>query len=241
LLFLRTLVFYIGYVVITVSLSTVFLLAAPVAGDRGRYAIACGWCGAVLGWLRFSCGVRYKLRGLENLQALPAVIVSNHQSSWETIFYYRLAYPVSPILKKELISIPFWGWSLRYLHPIAIDRSKPREAGKSLLKQGLQRLQQGSSIIVFPEGSRSSGLTLGRFSRGAAKLAISAGAPIIPIAHDAGKCWPPRQLLKRPGTINVVIGQPIESKGRESTELTEETRLWIKSQLEQFDDNSKHA
>lgn len=239
MLILRTLVFYLGYVCITVFLSTVFLIAAPLAGDRGRYAIARGWCGAVLAWLRLTCGVSYRLHGLENLQALPAVLVSNHQSSWETIFYYRLAYPVSPILKKELISIPFWGWSLRYLHPIAIDRSKPREAGKSLLKQGLQRLQQGSSIIVFPEGSRSSGLLLGKFSRGAAKLAISAGAPIIPIAQDAGKCWPPRQLLKRPGTINVVIGEPIASEGREASELTEEAQRWISSQLEHFASGSE--
>lgn len=186
------------------------------------------WCDFILGWLRLCCGVRYKIIGLENLPEAPAVIVANHQSSWETILFYKLVFPVSPILKKELISIPFWGWSMRLLKPIAIDRSKPREAGRSLLKQGVDRIASGNSVIVFPEGSRSDFGSVKRFSRGAAKLAVAAQADIVPIAHNAGYCWPARKFIKRPGEVTVVIGERMKREGRDASELTLDAENWIR-------------
>ena len=133
--------------------------------------------------------------GSENLPEETAVFLANHQSSWETILFYGLIFPNSPILKKELLRIPFWGWSMWLQDPIAIDRSKPREAVKSLLTQGVDRIKNGKSVIVFPEGSRSPAGLIKRFSRGGAKLAIAAGVPIVPISHNAGDCWPPRESV----------------------------------------------
>jgi|TARA_B110000091_G_scaffold157110_1_gene167388 1-acyl-sn-glycerol-3-phosphate acyltransferase len=225
---LRSFIFYIGFYLGTVFISAFFILLFPVLSPKRRHIFASIWCGFVLGWLQICCGVKYIVYGLENLPNTPAVILANHQSSWETILFYKLVFPVSPILKKELTKIPFWGWSMRLLKPIAIDRSKPRGAGRSVLLQGIDRIQSGNSIIVFPEGSRSNYGSVKRFSRGGAKLAIAANTSIIPIAHNAGYCWPAHQFIKRPGVVTVVIGEKIELGGRDANELTTDVEGWIR-------------
>ena len=228
---LRSFIFYLGFYLGTVFISAFFILLFPVLSPKRRHIFASIWCGFVLGWLQICCGVKYIVYGLENLPNTPAVILANHQSSWETILFYKLIFPVSPILKKELTKIPFWGWSMRLLKPIAIDRSKPREAGRSLLIQGVDRIQKGNSVIVFPEGSRSKYGTVKRFSRGGAKLAIAANTGIIPIAHNAGYCWPAREFIKRPGIVTVVIGERIELRERDASELTADVEDWIRKKV----------
>lgn len=228
---LRSFIFYIGYYSVTIFLSIFFILLFPILPPKGRHIFASVWCGFILGWLRLCCGVRYVIHGKENLPKSPAIIIANHQSSWETILFYKLVFPVSPILKKELTEIPFWGWSMRLLKPIAIDRSKPREAGRSLLIQGVDRIQNGNSIIVFPEGSRSQSGTVRRFSRGGAKLAIAANTEIVPIARNAGYCWPAREFIKRPGIVTVVIGKKIELGERDASELTAYVENWIREKV----------
>lgn len=212
----------------TIGIATVFILLFPFMSAISRNCFAKLWCASVLRWLRFCCGVHYKLSGYENIPHYSSVFIANHQSSWETILFYKLATPVSPILKKELLHIPFWGWSMRLLDPIAIDRSKPHEAGKSLLTQGVEKLAKGKSVIVFPEGARSPPGTINRFSRGGAKLAIAAEAMLVPISHNAGDCWPPRQFIKHPGLISVSIGHPINPAGRSASDLTNQVEQWIR-------------
>ncbi len=224
----RSALFYLGYYVVTIILSAFFILLFPFLPAKGRHVFASIWCGFILGWLRLCCGVRYEIIGMENLPEAPTVILANHQSSWETILFYKLIFPVSPILKKELMDIPFWGWSMRLLKPIAIDRSKPREAGRSLLTQGVDRIKTGNTVIVFPEGSRSKFGTVKRFSRGGAKLALAAKTDVVPIAHNAGYCWPAREFIKRPGLITVVIGEKVVSADRDATELTSVVESWIR-------------
>ncbi len=231
LLVIRSLLFYAGYFGVTIILSTLLIVVFPLVNDRTRYRMATWWCSFILYWLHLCCGVHYQLIGEENLPSGPVVILANHQSQWETILFYKLVFPVAPILKRELMNIPFWGWALRLQKPIAIDRSKPREAGKSLLIQGVDRVKHGYSIIIFPEGTRSQPGTLKRFSRGGARLAVAAGAPIVPIAHNAGDCWPARTFIKYPGLITVTIGSPISTCGASDSDLTAQVELWIKNQL----------
>ena len=210
-------------------MASIFIIAFPIISDQARNRIASNWCSSVLMWLEFSCRVRYHISGHENLPSRSAVYLSNHQSTWETILLYKLAAPVSPILKKELLQIPFWGWSMRLLDPIAIDRSKPREAGRSMLTLGVEKLKHGRSIIIFPEGSRSPAGTVNKFSRGGAKLAMAAQALIVPIAHNAGNYWPPRKFIKQPGLISVKIGHPIDTSGRSASALTNEVECWVRN------------
>ena len=233
LLILRSSLFYLGLVPMTFAMSALFIAIFPITTTSFRHKFASLWCNSVLNWLRFTCGVRYEVVGSENLPEETAVFLANHQSSWETILFYGLIFPNSPILKKELLRIPFWGWSMWLQDPIAIDRSKPREAVKSLLTQGVDRIKNGKSVIVFPEGSRSPAGLIKRFSRGGAKLAIAAGVPIVPISHNAGDCWPPREFIKRPGFIRVTIGEAISTAGRSASELTDEAENWIRNSYQE--------
>lgn len=231
LYFLRSVIFQVGYVLVTIIISTLFILLFPVFTPKLRYGFAKVWCNTILTWLKLTCGVRYEVKGLENLPTTPCVIISNHQSSWETLFFYGLVFPVSPILKKELLLIPFWGWALRLLKPISIDRNNKREAGKSLLTQGRSRLKEGNWIVLFPEGHRSTPRTVAKFSRSGAKLAISAKVPLLPIAHNAGDFWPKARFIKTPGLITVSIGVPMETESADSSVLTTQCETWIKGQI----------
>jgi len=228
---IRSALFYAGYFSVTIVLSILFILVFPLVRERTRYLMATWWCSFILIWLRICCGVRYKIIGAENLPSEPVVILSNHQSQWETILFYKLVFPVAPILKRELLRIPFWGWAMRLQRPIAIDRSNPREAGKSLLIQGVEKIKQGYSIIIFPEGTRSRPGTMKRFSRGGARLAVAAEAPIVPIAHDAGKCWPPHAFIKFPGTITVTIGKPVSTLQGKSDDLSAGVEVCLREHL----------
>ncbi|MFM1895672.1 MAG: hypothetical protein RLZZ385_746 [Pseudomonadota bacterium] len=229
-LYLRSAMFYLGYYLSTLVISPVCILGAWIVPRSRRYVFYNAWCQFIMFWFRVTVGVRYEITGLENLTGKPVVVLSNHQSEWETIFLYNLLAPVCPILKRELLNIPFWGWALRLQQPIAIDRSKPHEAGKSILTQGVDRIRRGMSVIIFPEGSRIKTGKLKKFSRGGAKLAIAAGVPILPVAHNAGYCWPPHRYMKYPGTIRLTVGAPVDTTNGDASELTERVEAWIRSQ-----------
>jgi len=232
LILLRSLIFYAGYYIATIIISIVCMTMFWFVPLKRRFFIYSLWCRFVLFWLRVTCGVRYDIQGAENIPGSPVVVLSTHQSAWETIFLYYAISPVCPILKKELLKIPFWGWAMRLQMPIAIDRSKPREAGRSLLVQGRQRLHDGLSVVIFPEGSRSPAGTVKALSRGGAKLAVSANTPVLPVIHNAGVCWPPHTLLKNPGVIRVRFGEVIVSEGKSAAEVTDLYSQWVTANMD---------
>jgi len=175
-------------------------------------------------------GVKVELRGAENIPDFPCVIMSKHQSQWET-FYLQTVFPMMcTILKKELLEIPFFGWGLRKLEPIAIDRSNPKQALRAIQKTGLQRLAQGRSVLIFPEGTRMPFGEKGNYARSGASLAVEARVPILPIAHNAGYCWPSDEFLKKRGTIIVSMGPLINAEGKTSREVTQEVERWIENE-----------
>ena len=231
LLFVRSFVFYTGYVLITLVLAFASLALFWVFPRTKRDWFNRLWCSIVLVWCRVVCGIRYQIHGIENIPSKPVVVLANHQSEWETLFLYRYLAPISPILKKELLAIPVYGWAMRLVKPIAIDRSRRHNAGKSILYQGQQRLRNERSVMIFPEGTRSEAGKVGKFSRGGAKLAIAAKVPIIPIAHNAGQFWPAHRFLKYPGTIHVHVGAPLETSDRDASELTTEIEEWIRQNV----------
>lgn len=230
--YLRSVLFYVGYFVATVLTAILCMIIFWFIPLKKRFVVYSLWCRFVLFWLRIVCGVRYRIEGLENIPQRPVVVLSTHQSAWETIYLYYAASPVCPILKKELLSIPFWGWAMRLQKPIAIDRSKPREAGRTLLVEGKKRLEEGLSVVIFPEGSRSPAGMVKSFSRGGAKLAVTAGIPVLPVIHNAGDCWPAHTILKKPGTIHVRFGPLLDVAGRDSTEVTDAFHAWVQDNME---------
>lgn len=228
---LRSLLFYAGYASTLVVHATLSVLLGWMLPLVTRYRFATLWNRFVIWWLRITCGVSLRVSGAEHVPKGPFVVLSNHQSPWETIFLYYYFVPVCAILKRELLRIPFFGWALAILHPIAIDRSKGRSARNTLLVEGPQRLAMGLSVLVFPEGTRIEVGQEKKFLPGGAELAIKAGALVLPVAHNAGLCWPARKFVKRPGVVDVVIGKPIPTEGREARELTEEVQNWIRQAL----------
>lgn len=227
---LRSVLFYLGYFLGTIVLATLSIVLGWFVPRHRRYRFHLIWCQFMLTWFRWTVGVRYDIRGLEHLPGRPVVVLANHQSEWETIFLYAILAPVCPILKQELLRIPIWGWAMRMTEPIAINRSKRHEASKSILTQGVARLKQGMTVVIFPEGTRVPAGSIKGFSRGGAKLAMAAQVPILPVAHNAGHCWPPRRFLKFPGTVQLVIGEAIDTQGRTALALTEEVEGWIRKQ-----------
>lgn len=228
---LRGLLFYFGYALSLVIYASLCLLVGWMLPIHRRYPFFVVWNRFAIWWLKVACGVRYRIQGLEHLPPVPYVMASNHQSPWETLLLYERFPPLCAILKIELLSIPFFGWALKLLDPIPIDRSKPKLARVTLLREGIERLDNDISVLVFPEGTRVEPGVDKKFSHGAAELAISSGKPLVPVAHNAGKFWPAHRLVKTPGVIDLVIGRPIATAGRQPRELTEEIQTWVRQRL----------
>ncbi len=188
------------------------------------------WCRFVINSASVIAGIKYKITGLENLPNTPCVIVSKHQSTWETIFFTAQIYPLSNVLKRELQFIPFFGWMLALSRQVAINRGTPKEAFKQLLEKGSNLLKAGHYILIFPEGTRTQPGQNGRFTRGGITLAATAGVAAVPVAHNAGEFWPKYGWVKYPGTIEVVIGQPIQPISTDAEQIIQANKQaenWI--------------
>lgn len=229
-MFLRSLLFSLGMVLATVVFSLGALFTLPF-GFPTRYQFVIRWAWFVLWWLRMTCGVRYQVQGAENVLGQNAILFSKHQSTWETLAIQKL-FPVQAwVLKQELLSVPFFGWALRLMEPIAIDRNAGSKAVKQLIKEGKQRLADGRWVVVFPEGTRVAPGKVGRYGVGGALLAQASRYPVVPMAHNAGEFWPRRGFLKKPGTISVSIGPPIETKGKKADQILNEAKDWIEAEM----------
>ncbi|OPX54758.1 1-acyl-sn-glycerol-3-phosphate acyltransferase [Oceanospirillum multiglobuliferum] len=230
---IRSVFFYIGYVMALLLVSCIIMpLSLPLPQPaRAWLILRYNWF--VLLWLRITCGIRYEVEGVEHLPKPDqnVVILSNHQSEWETIYLQLVAQPMSTVLKQELLKIPFFGWGLRVLKPIAVDRSKPAAAMKQVLKQGKDRLEEGLSVLVFPEGTRTEPGSRGDHKKGGAMLAVNGKKMILPVAHNAGEHWTSSPLQKKSGTIKVVFGELIATEGRHVNEVHAEVTQWLETQV----------
>jgi 1-acyl-sn-glycerol-3-phosphate acyltransferase len=222
--------FYSGYIVslILVGLLSLPLLLLPV---KIAAPIILLWNRFVLFWLAICCGIRHEITG--NLKAMPTpcVIVSNHQSPWETIFFQLHFYPLTTVLKRELLRIPFFGWGMRVLRPIAIDRGNPMQALKQIKRVGVERLHEGQNVLIFPEGTRQPAEQLGNFARSGADIAKAAGVPIIIVAQNAGHYWMNKKILKNSGVVQVAISEPMHTTEKNTKEVMKEIKEWIEASL----------
>ena len=230
---IRSLLFSIGMLLSIAIIAPLVLLAFPLSVNR-RYQITKIWSRFNLWWLNFTCRIDYRVSGLENLPDGAAIVLSKHQSTWETIYLHYMLPPLAIVLKKELLWLPLFGWALALLDPIAIDRKSGRNAAKQIIRRGKQHLDQGQWVLLFPEGTRTPPGVRIRYRIGGALLASASGYPIIPIAHNAGYYWPRKGFIKRPGTVQVVIGPPIDSKGQSPEKLLAQTEQWIESTMSQI-------
>ena len=233
---LRSSAFYLGYAVWSVFWSTLSALLGWALPLVPRYHfIIRGWSQPPLWWLRATCGIRVRVNGREHIPDEPCIFLVKHQSTWETLWTQSLVAPQAPLIKRELLRIPVWGWAFAMLKPIAIDRSNPRNALRQLIEQGRDRLARGMYVTLFPEGTRLAPGETGRFHRGGAALASATGRPVVVIAHNAGHCWPARRFMKFPGTITVEISKPFPADGRNSSEINTLCENWLSQTMSQLD------
>jgi 1-acyl-sn-glycerol-3-phosphate acyltransferase len=227
--FIASLIYTTFFLLFTFAYGVCFSLVAPFLSFRSRFALARNWASVLLFALKLICRLDYRVEGLENLPSEPSIALMKHSSSWETFAQARLLPPQAWVLKRELTWIPFVGWGIRLLHAIAIDRGAGGAAVRQMIEQGRERLQAGMWIVVFPEGTRMAPGQTRRYGVGGAAVAAETGALVVPVAHNAGYFWPRRGLLKKPGTIRVVIGKPIVTKGRDPREINEEAQRFIEA------------
>lgn len=231
--YVRATLFWLGLIPSTVVMSVLLLLLAPFPFlVRQRFSVL--WPRFNLWWLKVTCGLRHEVWGRENIPDGAAIYLCKHQSAWETLVMETVVPPMVWVLKRELMWIPLFGWALAVLKPIAVDRRKGRAAVEQLLEQGAERLEQGISVVIFPEGTRVAPGQRGRYRPGGALLAERTGYPVVPMAHNAGYFWPRRGFRKRPGVIRMVIGEPFDPAGMSAAEIMRRVEAWIEATVEQL-------
>mgnify|MGYP000641493795 CR=1 FL=1 len=226
--------------VTVIPYSLLILLARLFAGKSASlYLIAQKWLALSVNSARVIMGIRYNIQGQENLprgETSPAILLVKHQSTYETFLMPAIMpHPLAYVFKKELLYVPFFGWAIGSLDMIHIDRSQRARAFAKVVEQGKALLAKGVWVIMFPEGTRIPRGERGSYKSGGTRLAIATGAPVIPIAVTSAKCWPRRAFIKYPGVVDVSIGAPIPSEGREADELMREVENWIEAEMQRLD------
>ncbi|MDB5773761.1 MAG: 1-acyl-sn-glycerol-3-phosphate acyltransferase [Burkholderiales bacterium] len=230
-LFLRSLLFTLLMAFATVIWALLCFVFAPFPYKQ-RYYLTTRWNVFVIWAAKTVCGIRYEVKGRENLPDAPAVVLSKHQSAWETIFLcINLTRPLVFVFKKELTYVPFFGWGIALLRMIPIDRRRGKDAFAQVVEQGTKRLVDGQWIIMFPEGTRIPVGQKGKYKTGGTRLAIETNAVVVPIAVNSGECWPKNSFIKKPGLITVSIGKPISPEGLDPAGLMQQVENWIESEM----------
>ncbi|MGA0571463.1 lysophospholipid acyltransferase family protein [Variovorax sp. VNK109] len=236
---IRSLLHMLWMFVTVIPWAIIMLVASIWRRGIPLYWMAARWLGWAIDGARVILGIRTRVTGMENLptgETSAAILLVKHQSTFETFLMPTLMpHPLAYVFKKELLYVPFFGWAMGRLDMIHIDRSQRAQAFNKVVAQGRKLLAQGIWIIMFPEGTRIPRGQKGVYKTGGTRLAIETGAPVIPIAVTSGKCWPRKAFIKYPGVVDVSIGKPIPSQGRNPEELMAEVEAWIESEMRRLD------
>lgn len=228
---LRATLFLLFEILTVIPWAFLCLLCAPLP-RRMRYAVTMCWPSMQVWAARWLLGIRHEVIGAENLPDGPAILLSKHQSTWETLFYPSyMPRELCYVFKRELLYLPFFGWGIGLLDMIHINRGRALDAFEEVVRQGTQKLAQGRWIIMFPEGTRIAPGKVGRYKSGGARLASRTSTPVVPIAVNAGRLWPRNAFRKTPGVVTVSIGPPIETAGRSAEVINTEVQRWIEAEM----------
>ncbi len=233
MLLLRSCLFYAGLAASTLIFAPISILILPLP-FFWRYRFISGWIYFNLWWLKITCRLRYQVEYVDDPPKETAIVLCKHQSAWETLSLQQIFPPQVYVIKRELLWIPFFGWSLATLEPIAIDRTSARRALGQIIEQGTQRLRAGRWVIIFPEGTRIAPGERGRYLPAGGLLAEKTGCPVVPVAHNAGLFWPRNSFIKRPGTIRLVVGPVIEPKGKTAADIKGQAEDWIERTMQRL-------
>jgi 1-acyl-sn-glycerol-3-phosphate acyltransferase len=233
MIFIRSLLFMLVMSVTTVLIVTALLLVFWLP-TRQRRLFVMPWIHFVMWLIEHLLGIKTHIEGAENIPTVPCVILSKHQSAWETFALQTIFTLTSFVYKKELHWLPFFGWGLKLMPFVGIDRAAGKQALNQVAERGKQRLAEGYSVIVFPEGTRVPPGQKRRYKVGGAYLAVAAGAPVVPVALNSGECWRRQAFLKTPGTVTVSIGPGIDPAGRTAEEVNTLAERWIEAEMQRI-------
>lgn len=226
----RSLLFHLGLWLATLGLLP-FLVISLLFRQPARNRFLSGYARTIVWMLKAFVGLDYQVHGAENLPTESVVILSKHQSVWETFALQVVFPPQTWVLKRELLMVPVFGWALVAAGSIAIDRKAGSRSLRAVVEQGTDRLNRGLSVVVFPEGTRTLPGQRGKYNAGGAMLAARAGCKVVPVAHNAGVFWPGGRFLIEPGTVEIVIGPAIDGAGARAGELNKQAEDWIEDQM----------
>ena len=229
---------WMGITVVPYTLA-ILLVRLFGASSRTRYRIARAWLKLSVDAAGVIMGIRPRITGMEHLptqESQGVVLLVKHQSTYETFLMPAIMpRPLAYVFKKELLRVPFFGWSIGSLDMIHIDRGQGVRAFVKVVQQGRALLARGTWVIMFPEGTRIPRGEKGQYKNGGTRLAIETGAPVIPVAVTSAKCWPRKAFIKTPGTVEFSIGPAIPSQGRQPDELMREVEAWIEAEMRRLD------
>ena len=237
--FIRSVLHLLWMAITIIPWATFVVIASLFVSSARMYWMCAGWLRVAVSGGTFILGIKNRVTGMENLptgQTSAAVLLLKHQSTWETLCMPTLMpHPLAYVFKKELLYVPFFGWAMARMDMIHIDRSQRSQAFNKVVVQGKRLMAQGTWVIMFPEGTRIPRGQKGVYKSGGTRLAIETGAPVIPIAVTSAKCWPRKAFIKTPGIVDISIGKPIPSAGRQPDELMREVENWIEAEMRRLD------
>jgi 1-acyl-sn-glycerol-3-phosphate acyltransferase len=231
---LRFALWFVWTLAAIIPLALLLIISSPFSGWRWLYRIANWWGLCAIYGMKWICGVHWRIKGLEHLPKTPTptIVLSKHQSTWETLAYLALSpTPLCFVYKKELHWLPFFGWAIASMKMIHIDRSQRSAAFKKIAEQGKRVVKENRWVILFPEGTRSARHKVGEYKSGGTRLAIETSAQVLPVAVSSAKCWPKGGFAAVPGTVQISIGQPISSHGQSPDRMLGEVKRWIEAEM----------
>ena len=235
---IRSALFWILFVPITTALG-LFLILIFFMPLSARIGVTKIWINSSLFALRCTCGLSYEIEGLENIPEQGFIVMSKHSSTWETIALQKFFRPMIWVVKRELTWIPVFGWALKVVDAIALNRGTGRKAIQQLIEESVTRMAQGRILMLFPEGTRVLPMQHKPFKIGGAIVSERTGYAVLPVAHNAGEYWPRHSWIKWPGRIRVVIGKPISPEGKNAEEIIEEVGNWIRAECDRISDQEQ--
>lgn len=225
---------FTAYLFLSAAVTCPFIALAGVFPRKYRLAIAISWANSIMWVLKKTCRLDYQVEGIENLPDDPTVVMLKHSSAWETVSIFCIFGNQNWVLKRELMWMPVLGWALFALNPIAINRNAGTSAVSQVVEQGADRIARGMRVIIFPEGTRMPRGQTRRYGLSGVLLAQKAGTPVVPVAHNAGDFWARRGLLKKPGTVRLVIGPPIDVTGLDPRIANERIQTWVERKMQEI-------
>lgn len=231
---IRTVIFFIVWAICSVIYCSLIILALLLP-YKYRHRFACGWASLSIYLAKIICKLNWQVSGAENLPQgdKAGILAVNHQSTWETLFMPHILPKQIWVLKRELLFVPFFGWAMATLRPIAINRKSGRKAMAQVAILGKKKINSGYSLVIFPEGHRYPYDYPLKFKSGASYLANVMKMPVIPIAHNAGMFWARGGWIKS-GTIKIRIGKEISSAGKSIDELNTELENWVRKNRDEI-------